>query len=172
MTEGSCEKALLDVLIEKSLFFVSIEDLFYEQVFQARQIDLRLLDMISQLPIEEKITIIRVGDKLNDTLEIDKDLSNRIDNIEKVCTKPEFEILHIIYQNKYKDFLKVKSTTKPCDYLKSIDDNYRKTYRVNYDYFSKMKEKDLLSLIEMYCKLRNKIHKKDEKSLSDLLRKK
>lgn len=38
MTEGTCEKALIDVLIKKNLLIYPIDSLLYEQVFHARQI--------------------------------------------------------------------------------------------------------------------------------------
>ena len=43
MTEGTCEKALIDVLIEKGLFSISVESLLYEQIFHARQIKVSLI---------------------------------------------------------------------------------------------------------------------------------
>ncbi len=36
MTEGTCEKALIDVLIKKGIFSLPIESLLYEQIFHAR----------------------------------------------------------------------------------------------------------------------------------------
>ena len=105
MTEGSCERALLDACLEKGMLSIPPSDLLYEQIFHARQIDNRLSDMIGQLPFGEKVRIIRVGDKLTDQLVIDEDLADRIVAVEKICIKPEFEILHIIYRGKFSEFL-------------------------------------------------------------------
>lgn len=47
MTEGTCEKALIDVLIKKGLFNISVESLLYEEIFHARQIKRSLIEKIN-----------------------------------------------------------------------------------------------------------------------------
>lgn len=96
MTEGTCEKAFLDVLLEKNILLFEVNDLLYEEIFKARQLEQSLISKINQLPLNEKVTIIRIGDKLSDELRIPLDVKNKVVSIEKVCIKPEFEILYII----------------------------------------------------------------------------
>ena len=171
MTEGSCEKAFLDVLVKKEMFSIHIDDLFYQEIFHARQFQQRLVDMINQLDINEKITVIRVGDKLSDELDIDEEIADRIFKVEKVCIKPEFEILHIIYRNEYNNYLKSKSKLKPCEFLCSIDSGYVKTYNYNYDYFDSLTRDEIEQMINNYVQLRSGTHNKREKTIADYLRK-
>ena len=97
MTEGTCEKALIDVLIKKGLFSLSIESLLYEQIFHARQIKNSIIERINQLPVSEKICIIRIGDTLTDELDIPNDIRDRVESCRKICIKPEFEIFRTLY---------------------------------------------------------------------------
>ena len=170
MTEGECEKALLDLLLERSLLIFSYDDLLYQETFHARQLDSRLLAMIDQLPKGEKICIIRVGDKLSDELKRKKEIKPRIESIIKVCTKPEFEILHIIREGKYKEYLKEKTSLKPSEYYRSIHDGYHKSYSFNEDYFSELTDDELRHLLKEYDEKRKHVHGAGELSLNDLLR--
>ena len=106
MTEGTCEKALIDVLIKKGIFSLPIESLLYEQVFHARQIKNSIIERINQLPVSEKICIIRIGDTLTDELDIPNDIRDRVESCRKICIKPEFEILHLIYKKEDSNYIK------------------------------------------------------------------
>lgn len=128
MTEGTCEKALLDVMKEKGLLFYDVIELLYEDIHHARQINNRLIEMINQLPINEQITIIRIGDKLNDELKIPIDLIDRIHKILKICIKPEFEILHIIFYKKFTKYNSIKRKIKPSEYVLTFCKEYKKSY--------------------------------------------
>lgn len=170
MTEGTCEKALLDLLLERNLLLYSRSDLLYNEIYHLRQINESTYEKISQLGTNEKITIIRIGDKLTDKLDIKCEYKDRIISCEKVCTKPEFEILHIIHEKKYKEYLKAKSKKKPCEFLKTIIKEYEKTYLFNYQYFNNMSDDDIRQLLRKYSKLRGKIHLPKSKSLLDIIR--
>lgn len=170
MTEGICEKSLIDILLERNLFIYCTYQLVYEQVFHARQLTTVLKDMIDQLPFDERVEIIRVGDKLNDVLEVDKDYVDRIIKITKICIKPEFEILHILNERLYDDYLKVKSKISPSEFYKGKNKMYRKTYKINYDYFNALSDEQLLDLFENYKKKRIKSHRKEEGSILDLFK--
>ena len=97
--------------------------------------------------VGEKVSIIRIGDKLSDELRIPRDLKNRIASIEKICIKPEFEILHIIYQDKFSQYNKQKSNNKPCEFIYSIMCDYKKTYEFNYEFFSRLSDADFISVV-------------------------
>lgn len=171
MTEGTCEKALIDVLIKKDIFKIPVDSLLYEEVFHARQIKGKLLEKINQLPYLEKIIIIRIGDKLSDELFIPQELEERIEVSLKICIKPEFEVLHLINSdadNNY--FRKYKSKNKPSEYLCQIDCEYEKTYEYNYEYFDRLSSDKLKELIKKYSFSRRKSHKKDEGLLEDLIK--
>lgn len=170
MTEGTCELAMMNVLLERELLMFKEEDLLFRQMFQARQIDEKLKEMISQLPISETLKIIRIGDKLTDKLEIPEDLTNRVASIETVCIRPEFEILHIIKENKLSSFIKVKTNFKASEYYMAINRNYKKTYKCNYSYFSEMDNSTLVNLFKDYDKKRKGAHNKTQLSITALLR--
>lgn len=171
MTEGTCEKALLDVLLEKNILLYKPSDLLYETVFKARQLEHSLISKINQLPATEKVSIIRIGDKLSDELRIPRDLKNRIASIEKICIKPEFEILHIIYQDKFSQYNKQKSNNKPCEFIYSIMCDYKKTHEFNYEFFSRLSDEELVSLLKEYDKKRLGTHKNCEKSMTTIIKK-
>ena len=156
MTEGSCEKALLDVFIEKDLLKYERNDLLYEEIHHARQIKGELITKIEQLPPSEKIVIIRVGDKLNDII--------------KICIKPEFELLHIINEGEYKKYNNNKHI-KPCEYLlKYVLKDYEKHYEYNYNYFMLLEVAKIRNIINDYNRLRHDVHDKNEYTISYLLK--
>ena len=169
MTEGNCEKALLDLLLERGLLIFKYNNLLYQQIFCARQITGKLLEMINQLPTKEKITIIRIGDKLSDELDI-SEIKDRVKESYKICIKPEFEILHTINDNLFNEFLKYKSKIKVSVFYAEHNNRYRKSYAFNNEYFSKMNNYELFSLIKEYDKKRKGTHSRSEKTLFSILK--
>lgn len=147
-------------------------DLLYNEIYHLRQLNVSTYEKIAQLNPNEQITIIRIGDKLDDKLEIDEEYRQRIKSCEKICIKPEFEMLHIIHEDEFDNFIKQKSKTKPCNYLKTIIKGYEKTYCFNYNYFNDMSDTEIKTLIKEYSKLRGRAHKKKTKNLGDILREK
>ena len=172
MTEGTWEKALIDVLISKNIFSIPVEWLLYEQIFHARQIKQSLIEMINQLPANEKIMIIRIGDKLSDELLIPEEIENKVEQCLKICIKPEFEILHLIFKDVDSKYLRnYKSKMKPSEYLHNIDCNYEKSYEYNYCFFSKLSDEKLSFVIKKYSNIRRKVHNKNELLLEELIKK-
>ncbi len=163
ITEGKCELALLNVLLEQSLFKIDINDMLDEQVFHKRQIDEYLYTLIRALPKSERITIIRVGDTLTDALYIENNYRHLFLEEIKVCTKPELEILMIINEGLLKDFN--KTNLKPSVFLRTKKIGYSKNYEYIHDYFIKTKLKELLQEYK-----RIKLHLKDEHYLIDFLK--
>lgn len=170
MTEGTCEKALLQVLIDKGNFIYSEDSLLYRQIFHKRRIDYSLVEMINLLESSEKIIIIRVADKLEDNFIIPDEVSDRIISVQKVLTKPEFEMLYILHLGKFKDYVKVKSKMKPCDYLHQIYPNYEKKYNFTYDYFNKLSSDEILQILNLYSQKRGKCHNKNDLCLLNLFK--
>ncbi len=170
MTEGTCEQALLNVLIEKEIFFVSIDELVYKEIHHARQLKPQIIEKINQLSPNEKITIIRVGDKLNDFFPIPKDIKKRVIEEIKICIKPEFEILHLIQHDKFEHYQKHKSNKKASEYLMEIDKTYKKSYEYNYAYFNDLSINELYLLFELYDQKRKKTHFENEYTINKLIR--
>jgi hypothetical protein len=170
MTEGKCEKAMMDVLIDKGILKFTRFDLLYEEIYNLRQIRGEVLQKINQLPINETVKICRIGDKLSDKLKIPKDISWRVTETEDYCTKPELEILNIIYLDLYKDYEKLKSTTKPSEFLKEICPDYKKSYKYHYDFYTKLSDSDITNLFHEYNGIRSGTHKKNQKLLSGMIK--
>lgn len=171
MTEGTCEKALIDVLIKKGIFSLPIELLLYEQVFHARQIKNSIIERINQLPVNEKICIIRIGDTLTDELYIPVEIRERVEGSMKICIKPEFEILHLIQKQEDLNYIrKYKSKLKASEYLYQIDCDYEKSYDYNYDFFDSLSKEEIKNVIKIYTIKRSKVHNKDEGILESLIK--
>lgn len=113
LLEGNTEKAFIELLMDRGLFKINADDMLDLRPHQKRQLDTYLLAMIRQLDKDEKVIIMRIGDKLTDNLRIPKDIKEKIHLEEKYCTKPEFEMLIIIAEGLYDEYQKVKSTIKP-----------------------------------------------------------
>lgn len=171
MTEGTCELALMHVLIEKGIFKIPVESFLYEKIYHVRQINGKLIEKIETLSSKEKITIIRIGDSLIDELKIPEEIEDRIEEKIKVCIKPEFEVLHLIYKEKIDDYIgKYKSLKKASEYLNQIDKKYQKTYDYNYDFFDSLTVNEIRNLIKRYSLKRKNTHKKDEGLLENLIK--
>ena len=168
LLEGNTEKAFIELLMDKGMFKINADEMLDLRPHQKRQIDPTLHALIRQLPPEEKVRIIKIGDKLSDRLTIPKDIKEKIDSEEKYCTKPEFEMLIIISEGLYDEYQKVKSKKKPKVFAKENIKHNGKRYNNNQvwikDYFDEDKITFSLSQYKRLAK-----HKKTEFYLKDLL---
>lgn len=173
MTEGSTELAFVKVLQEKNILKFDKESLLMEKLYHSRQIDGEIMGYIQILNCNDKVIIYRVGDNLKDKLKIPKAiLSEKIADVVDISTTPEFEILFILNENLYDDYLKVKSNTKPCSFYKSHNKQYNKQYSFVYDYFSKMNASQIIDLINLYVEKRGKTLSTHQKSIKELIKSK
>ena len=171
MCEGTVEKAFIDLIIEKGLFKIKTEDIINESAFHSRQIDGDVLFYINALSPRERLTILRIGDTLNDKLRIPRDL-RKIKHIEirKYCTKPEMEYLVIINEDLVNEFNKVKSEVRPKSFVRGRIKLGRQRWRSNPEtiikYFSGV---DIKGLLKKYKRMKKGSHPPDELFLYDLL---
>lgn len=158
--EGPCEVALINKLLDNNALIFDKKDILDRRAIHFRQ-PKSIAHLINILPFDEPLIFYRIGDTQKDEYDFSC-LSFRIDKITvyKVCTKPEIEILGIIQENLYKDYLKVKSKIQPKQYLKNKFSNFG-------SFIDYIEEKDLTSAIRKYKNL--KCHRKDEMYLADLL---
>lgn len=171
MTEGSTELAFVNLLLNRGLLVFSKEELLMEQIFHKRQIDGELIGYIQGIPFSDTVDIYRVGDKLTDTLKIPKSiLKSKIRNKYKVCTLPEFEILFILYEDLYENYLKFKSQKKPSVYYKEYNTSYKKQSSFITSYFSRLTNNDIICLINLYVDKRSRSHGKDQLTLKVLIK--
>lgn len=171
MTEGKTELAFLNVLLEKNLLKFNKEELLMEKIYHGRQIEGDIKGFIQLLPSQDKVLIYRVGDTLKDKLKKPSTvLYTKIDKIIDISTTPEFEVLFLLKENLYDDFLKVKSDTKASSFYKMHNKKYNKQYDYVYTYFSKMTDIEIIKLINLYIKKHGKILKKNQKTLIELIK--
>lgn len=169
MLEGKTEKAFIELLIEKNLFSINVDDMLDLRPHAKRKLDSYLISQIRQLPPNKKVIIVRIGDKMKDKLKKPKDIKGKIKKELKYCTKPEFEMLVIINENFYDEYQKVKSITMPKEFIKTKKINYNvKSNNIEKDvrlYFNKIDLKYILLEYKRKAK-----HEKDELFLVDLLK--
>ncbi len=169
LLEGNTEKAFVERLIDESLFSIRTEDMLDLRPHQKRQIVPSLHALIRQLPSDEKVTILKIGDKLSDRLTIPKDIQLKILSEIKYCTKPEFEILIILAEGLYEAYQKVKSKKKPKIFAKEniIHNNQRYTNTQTWikSYFSKP---NIIKALTEYRRVTK--HSKDEHYLLELIK--
>lgn len=168
LLEGNTEKAFIELFMDKGMFKIDADDMLDLRPHQKRQIDPALHALIRQLPPEEKVRIIKIGDKLSDRIKIHRDIRDKIDSEEKYCTKPEFEILVIIAEGLYDEYQKVKSKMKPKVFSKERivfnGKRYTSSYQWITSYFNEDNARFALSEYKRMAK-----HKKDELFVIDLL---
>lgn len=171
MTEGTCEQEFLNILLERDLLKFRIDDLLMDKIYHARQIEGEILGFIQSLNPNDEVIIYRVGDKMKDKLKIPSQLMKEKINSEiKICTLPEFEILLILNDNYYEEYLKSKSNFKPSEFYKKKNKSFSKTRKFINEYFSSLSNEEIINLIDLYVLKRSHSHKKDELTLKELLK--
>ena len=127
MTEGTTELAFLNVLLEKNILKFSKEELLMEEMYHSRQIEGEIQGYIQLLNYKDKVVIYRVGDRLKDKLRIPESiLPEKIETIVDISTTPEFEILFILNDNLFDEYLKVKSSMKASSFYMMHNKQYKK----------------------------------------------
>lgn len=162
MCEGSSEVQLITKLIEDGYFLFDKKDILDRKPIHARQ-PKTVMPLINILPISEDITFYRIGDTQKDEFDLSCFCGTRIEHIKvvKVCTKPELEILVIINEGLYKEYLKVKSKVSPKQFVKTNLTDY--TNMGEY-----LENHSLLFAIKEYKRIKNK--DEGELYLADLLK--
>lgn len=158
--EGQCEVNLINSLIyKKQLSFTN--DLLLDEPVNVRQLN-EIASVINMLPISDDIIVFRIGDTLNEELSL-KEFELRENHITvfKICTKTEIEILPIINEGLYPQYLKQKSRIRPKEFAKQ--------YIKDFDFNKYVIEHNMLDSIKKYQSLKCKKHKKDEYCILDLI---
>lgn len=172
MCEGTNELAIINILLKNNMLCFGEDDLLGLTPYHARQIAKSGQVKAELNQYMGHVEILRIGDKQSDVLKIPKEYKDMIVSVKKYCTKPELEILLIIAEAKYSDYLKVKTTISPKDYAKSnIKYNgirYDNSTKFFEDYFGSRPQELYKAIKEYYQK--NKSHKKDEGYLAELLK--
>ncbi len=172
LCEGTDEKAIIDILLDKKKLIFDRSDLVGSVVYHARQIKNPVI--IKELErFNKPVTTFRVGDKQSDKIEIPSHLKKILaqNRIFKYCTKPELEILLIINENLVDKFKKSKQSADNFakSNIKFKGTSYSKSTKFYNEYYGGNRINNLVSNLIEY-KRTHKKHKKDEKYLADLLK--
>ena len=172
MCEGPNELEILRLLLEHKKLIFAEDDLLNLVPYHARQIDNNAAVKTALNLYHGDVEILRIGDKLNDTLKIPKNYKDRIKSIRKYCTKLELEMLLIISENLDSAFEKVKSKVSPKAFSKENIVYNRTRYNNStafYRDFYGNRIDLLVDTIKKYKQLKGK-HQKDELYLADLIK--
>lgn len=171
LCEGNNEKVLIDLLLDTDKLKINRNELIGLTPFNVRQLTNPY--MVSQVKMyNEPVIVFRIGDTQREKLKISKDIKHLIseDRIYKYCTLPELEILLIINEGMYKDFL--KSKMNPKSYAKAHivfnKTRYDQSSTFLEDYYENRIDR-LIANLKEYKHLKK--HKnKDELYLIDLIK--
>ena len=117
MCEGTNEEKLVELLLDNNKLKIKRSELIGLKPYNIRQLNNPTI--INELiRYGERVIVYRIGDTQKDKLKIPIIIKNIISSkdIYKYCTKPELEILLIINEELYQDYLKSKK--RPKDYAK------------------------------------------------------
>ena len=165
--EGKAEKAIIDLLLEHDKLKFKKEKLVEEKPILERNAK-KFEERYLKKAYSEKILVLRILDSHSEAknFNLSKAYKDKVKVI-NVITAPEIEMLIIINERKYNDYIKVKSSVKPSEYCKNqLKINYVKTYDFVKEYFGNINI--LLSAIAEYNRLCNKKNK--EYRLYDILK--
>ena len=115
MCEGTNEKTIIELLLEHNKLAFTQDDLINLEVYHARQFVPYITSEVKHYSGD--IKVLRIGDKQSDILKIPQEISHD-KNIYKCRTSYELEILLIINEGLFKEFLKVKSKVSAKDFAK------------------------------------------------------
>lgn len=161
--EGNCEVKLMSWLLENQQLGFTDQEILDHRPLHIRQ-PKTILPVLNALPPNEDIIFYRIGDTLNDVFDIACFGKIRQEHIRiiNVCTTPEIEILIIICEGLYDDFLKVKSDISPKEFVKM---NIK-----GYDSFEDyIRSHDIVQAIKEYKRIKVQ-RRKNDIFLADLLK--
>ena len=171
MCEGRNEKAIMNLLLDAKKLKITRDDLIELTPFNVRQLgNPTIISMLKNY--NKEVTVLRIGDSQRDKLIIPDELKDIVspNRIYKYCTLPEIEMLLIINEGLYSEFL--KSNDKPKEFAKK-NIRYNKTkydqsseFFVNY--YGGRRMANLIDNLKKYKHLKK--HNKDQLYLADLLK--
>ena len=171
MCEGRNEKAIMNLLLDANKLKITRDDLIELTPFNVRQLsNPTIISMLKNY--NKEVTILRVGDSQRDKLIIPNELKDIVspNRIYKYCTLPEIEILLIINEGLYNEFL--KSNDKPKEFAKKHivynKTKYNQLSEFFVDYYGGKRIHNLIDNLKKYKHLKK--HNKNDLYLVDLLK--
>lgn len=159
--EGNAEVYLIDSLIKRGHLLFNKNDLLDMRPIHFRQ-PIEIAPLIDILTKDTEITFYRIGDTQKEEYDFER-FNVRKEHIKviKLCTMPEIEILIVINEGLYDEYLKVKSKMMPKQFVKERI----KSFSSFKQYVS---EHDMLFAIKEYKRIKK--HKNGEGYLADILK--
>ena len=119
--EGTSEKAILDMLVDAHMLVFERDQLVNEtfqsmQTISQKNIEVFSETILRQVDPQDKMDIIVVADS-KIVPRFSSLYQDRVGEIYIVLTKPEIEMLMIYHEGWNKEFQKVKSSTKPKEFV-------------------------------------------------------
>lgn len=173
MCEGPNEKKIIDILLKYNKLIISPDDLVGREVYHARQIK-NSPYVKTQLGIYGgPVEVWRIGDKQSDKLNIPQEFKMQIKDVKKFCTLPELEILLILSEKKFDEYLKTKSQKHPKQFAKENIVYNKNKYKCETKFYEEYYGNDvskLTSAIKEY-KQRNHSHSVEQHYLVEIIKK-
>ena len=161
--EGGAETAIIDMLVDNN----RLEQMLNEEVIRCRSAKV-FEQRYLRKEFKSKITVLRVLDSHSEGFRLSLAYEHKVDNIINVVTSPEIEMLLILAEDKYEEYMKKSSSMSPsvfCKQVLKMKDKIKSREFVR-EYFADIDM--LVSTIQEYKKKR--ILKKGEIYLADLLK--
>ena len=160
--EGGAETAIIDMLVDNNLLVFTREQMLNEEVIRCRSAKV-FEQRYLRKEFKSKITVLRVLDSHSEGFRLSLAYEHKVDNIINVVTSPEIEMLLILAEDKYEEYMKKSSSI--CKQVLKMKDKIKSREFVR-EYFADIDM--LVSTIQEYKKKR--ILKKGEIYLADLLK--
>ncbi len=164
IVEGTAERVIMNILLDHHRLIFEREDLLEQELLKCRSARV-FEDQYLGKRFNKKIVVYRILDSKRENFSLRRAYADKV-SVVNVITAPEIEILVIIKENKYQDYMKYKSKMKPSDYCIQYL-NYKDVKSKSFisEYFHNIN--DLVEVIKKY----RSIHevKNNELSLADLL---
>jgi len=172
MCEGPNELEVMKILLQHNCLKFTSDDLLGLVPYHARQIKTSGIVQTALNIYPGEVAILRIGDTLNEKLQIPKKYQEKIVSVEKYCTKPELEMLLIISEGLTKEFEKVKSKEKAKSFAKQNVKLGRRAYKNDTDFYTAYYGGSPQKLVDSILQYRHQkgSHNKDEHYLAELLK--
>lgn len=172
MCEGPNELEVIKILLRHGCLKFTEDDLLGLIPYHARQIKSSGIVQTALNIYPGEVTILRIGDKLNEQLKIPREYQQKIKSVEKYCTKPELEMLLIISEGLTKEFEKIKSKERAKFFAKKHIKCGRRPYKNDTSFYTEYYDNNpelLVQSIKEYSHIKGS-HGKDEHYLAELLK--
>lgn len=154
IVEGQTELAIMTLLLERNSLKYDKDDLLDNKIITVRKGRNFAKRYLNKGFGSRKIKIIRILDSKKEKFILPPAYRKKVSEIQDLHTRPEIEILDIIYHNEYRKYTNnFKSKLRPSEYVKQYYSDLKKvkSYDDNYDFWSQHFN-ELIDAIKEYKK--------------------